>query len=77
MSCEMIRSSRSYRSLSAARAGAQQQTRRAATAAVDRRDRQTDGRTPDRFMTALAAYCEQPVIIAGSRRRLSGQSAVT
>jgi len=27
----------------------------AAAAAVDRRDRQTDGRTPDRFMTLTAA----------------------
>jgi len=73
----MIRGSRSYRSLSAARAGAQQQTRQPPLLlSIDGTDRQTDGRTPDRFMTALAAYCEQHVIIAGSRRRLSGQSAV-
>ena len=73
MSCEMIRGSRSYRSLSAARAGAQQQTHRPPQLlSIDG----TDGRTPDRFMTALAAYCEQRVIIAGSRRRLSGRSAM-
>jgi len=51
-----------YRSISAARAGAQQQTSRTPLQlSIDGTDRQTDGRTPDRNvnrpqMSLIAAY---------------------
>jgi len=41
---------RSYRSIPAADAGAQQQTPPAAVAALGRWDRRTDGRTSDRYI---------------------------
>jgi len=52
----MSRSSSSYRSMSAARAGPLQQTRRPPMLlSIDGTDR-TDGRTRDRFMTLTAYY---------------------
>jgi len=48
----MSRGSSSYRSISAARARPQQQTRRTSLLlSIDGTDRLTDGRTLDRFMT--------------------------
>jgi len=56
----MSRGSSGYRSMSAARARPQQQTRRPPLLlSIDGTDRQTDGQTLDRFMT-LSAHTVRP-----------------
>jgi len=55
-----------YRSMSAAhtlrRATNNNKPAAAATTAVDRRDRRTDGRTLDRFMTLTACHANRVII---------------
>ena len=63
----MSRGSSSNRSISAARARPQQQTRRPplllSIDGTDRPDGQTEGRTLDRFMTLTAYYADQVMLL--------------
>jgi len=66
----MSRSSSSYRSIFAARARPQQQTRRLPLLlSIDGTDRQTDGRTLDRFMT-LTAYCADREVTDSNKSKI-------